>query len=202
MPSVLILFAHPKLEESRVHRVLLEAARSVPGVTVRDLYEEYPDFDVDVRAEQELLLAHRHVILQHPLYWYSCPALMKQWIDLVLEHGWAYGRGGTALEGKTMMSAVSSGGTREAYAHEGHNRRTIREFLYPFEQTARLCRMRWLPPYVVHGTHRATLPELDGHAGRYAQFLGVLARGEADLGVLETREYANGYAVETGEERS
>lgn len=202
MPSVLILFAHPRLEESRVHRALLGAARSVPGVTVRDLYEEYPDFDVDVRAEQELLLGHRHVILQHPLYWYSCPALMKQWIDLVLAHGWAYGRGGTALEGKTMMSALSSGGSREAYALEGHNRRTIREFLYPFEQTARLCRMRWLPPYVVHGTHRATHPELDVHAAGYAHFLGVLARGEADLGVLEAREYANGYDVETGEERS
>lgn len=191
MADVLVLFAHPMLEKSRVHRALLSAARGVPRVTVRDLYEEYPDFDVDVPAEKALLAAADVVVLQHPFYWYSCPALMKQWIDLVLEHGWAYGRGGTALQGKAMMNAVSSGGSREAYQHGGHNRRTIREFLFPFEQTARLCKMRWLAPYVVHGTHRAGPEGVEEHARAYGRLLAALAGGLLDLAALEEAEYAN-----------
>lgn len=191
MADVLVLFAHPMLEKSRVHRALLAAARGVPRVNVRDLYEEYPDFDVDVPAEKALLTAADVVVLQHPFYWYSCPALMKQWIDLVLEHGWAYGRGGTALQGKAMMNAVSSGGGRDAYRHGGYNMRTIREFLFPFEQTARLCKMRYLAPFVVHGTHRAGAEEVEEHARAYARLLGSLAGGALDLAAFEEAAYAN-----------
>ena len=68
------------------------------GVTFHDLYELYPDFDVQVEQEQELLISHDMIILQHPFYWYSCPPLLKQWIDLVLEHGWAYGKEGEFAE--------------------------------------------------------------------------------------------------------
>ena len=74
---------------------------------MHDLYEAYPDFDIDVRREQELLAAHEVIVLQHPFYWYSAPALLKEWQDLVLEHGWAYGSGGTALRGKALLSAPS-----------------------------------------------------------------------------------------------
>ena len=100
---VLILFAHPALEKSRVNRRLSAAVSSLPGVTFHDLYEAYPDFDVDVRREQELLGSHDLVVLQHPFFWYSIPPLLKQWIDLVLEHGWAYGSEGKALVGKEAV---------------------------------------------------------------------------------------------------
>ncbi|MHC5048843.1 MAG: NAD(P)H-dependent oxidoreductase, partial [Planctomycetota bacterium] len=101
---ILVLFAHPAFEKSRVNRRLVGAIEQLEGVTVNDLYESYPDFDVDVEREQELLVAHEVLVLQHPLYWYSAPALLKEWIDLVLEHGWAYGAGGDALLGKKAMS--------------------------------------------------------------------------------------------------
>jgi len=91
MPGVLVLFAHPALEKSRVNRRLAAAVADLPGVTLHDLYEAYPDFDVDVKREQDLLVAHDVLVVQHPFYWYSTPALVKQWEDLVLEHGWAYG---------------------------------------------------------------------------------------------------------------
>ncbi|HEY0271818.1 MAG TPA: NAD(P)H-dependent oxidoreductase, partial [Chitinophaga sp.] len=81
MKKILILFAHPVYERSRAQKVLAAAAQQVQGVTFRDLYERYPDFDVDVQKEQQLLLVHDVVILQHPLYWYSMPALLKQWMD-------------------------------------------------------------------------------------------------------------------------
>ena len=48
MARVLVLFAHPAFQKSRIHRELVVAARRVDGVTFHDLYEAYPDFDVDV----------------------------------------------------------------------------------------------------------------------------------------------------------
>jgi len=84
---VLILFAHPALEKSRVNRRLVAAVQGLEGVTFHDLYEAYPDFYIDVKHEQRLLEAHDIIAFQHPLYWYSTPSLLKEWQDLVLEHG-------------------------------------------------------------------------------------------------------------------
>ena len=120
--TILILFAHPALEKSRVNRRLVDAVRSLDGVTFHDLYEAYPEFDVDVRREQQLLEEHAVVVLQHPLFWYSTPALVKQWEDLVLEHGWAYGASGTALAGKPVLNVVTTGGPERAYSEESPGR--------------------------------------------------------------------------------
>lgn len=174
MARVLILFCHPALELSRVHRALRDHAAAVPDVTFHDLYEAYPDFDVDVRREQELLAAHDVVVVQFPLYWYSTPALLKQWEDLVLEHGWAYGREGRALRGKRWLSVVSAGGGEAAYQPDGLNRRTLRDFLAPLEQTARLCGMTYLPPLVVPGTHRMEAAGIAAAAEAYGRLLAAL----------------------------
>ena len=171
MASILVLFAHPALEKSRVHRRLLQAAAGLPGIYVHDLYEAYPDFDIDVRREQELLLTHQLVVLQYPLYWYSTPAILKQWMDLVLEHGWAYGRSGTRLRGKQLQVVTSAGGGEQAYQVGGFNQHPVSDFLFPIEQTARLCGMTWLPPYVVLGSHRMNLPEIDAAAAAYRRHL-------------------------------
>lgn len=181
MTRILLLFAHPALEKSRVHRRLLQRLPRLPGLTLQDLYEAYPDFDVDVRREQELLLAHDLIVFQHPFYWYSTPALLKQWQDLVLEHGWAYGSSGTALHGKQMTSVVTTGGSASAYGREGLNRFTVRELLAPIEQTARLCGMEYLPPYLVQGTHRMTDADIDAAATGYAATLAALYDGRVDI---------------------
>ncbi len=108
MAKLLILFAHPALEKSRVHSRMVDKIQRIPNVTFHDLYEEYPDFDIDVRREQKLLLSNDIIILQHPFYWYSSPAILKEWQDLVLEHKWAYGAGGTALTGKEERQTNSA----------------------------------------------------------------------------------------------
>jgi glutathione-regulated potassium-efflux system ancillary protein KefG len=178
---VLILFAHPALEKSRVNRRLVEAVRDLDGVTFHDLYEEYPAFFVDVRREQTLLSAHDVVVWQHPFYWYSTPALLKQWQDLVLEHGWAYGSGGVALRGKRLLSAITTGGGESAYQHGGHNRYTIRELLAPVDQTAHLCGMEYLPPFVAYGTHGMAASDVQRHAEDYRTVIVALRDGTLDL---------------------
>ena len=178
--AVLVLFVHPAVEKSRVNRFLLDAARDLPGVTCHDLYEAYPDFHVDVPREQELLAAHEVVVLQHPFYWYSCPALLKEWLDLVLEHGWAYGSSGHALRGKTLLSAVTTGGAEDAYCAAGYNHFTLLELLAPFAQTAALCGMEYLPPFAVHGTLKMPQATIDAHAADYARVLEALRDGRVD----------------------
>jgi glutathione-regulated potassium-efflux system ancillary protein KefG len=178
---ILVLFAHPALERSRVQTRLLEAPRTVEGVSLRDLYELYPDFDVDVDAEQAALLEHDVVVFQHPLHWYSAPPLVKQWQDLVLEHGWAYGQGGDALRGKLTFHVLSAGGRASAYRPEGMNRFTLGELLRPFEQTAFLCGMRWLPPYAIYGTHGLSDEDIEPHVAGYRRLLEAVRGGRLDL---------------------
>ncbi|MEO0407320.1 MAG: NAD(P)H-dependent oxidoreductase [Cyanobacteria bacterium P01_A01_bin.135] len=169
---ILILFAHPALEKSRVNRQLIRAAKSLDNVTLHDLYEAYPQFDINVAREQQLLVNHDIIVFQHPFYWYSSPALLKEWQDLVLEYGFAYGQDGTMLQGKKCFSAITTGGSKEAYCRQGYNYYSIRELLTPFEQTARLCGMEYLPPFVVHGTHQLNSTEdIAPHAENYRALL-------------------------------
>lgn len=177
MQGILIIFAHPLLEKSRVHTELARQAGKVHGVTVHDLYQQYPDFDIDIQREQSLLQSHDIIIWQHPVYWYSAPALLKQWQDMVLEHGWAYGHEGHQLDGKKIFNTLSTGGGAQVYQHEGLNRYTIHEFLRPFERTAGLCRMTYWPPFWIPGVHRMDLLQIAAYGRQYAELLTALATG-------------------------
>jgi glutathione-regulated potassium-efflux system ancillary protein KefG len=150
---------------------MVREIKNIPGITLNDLYEHYPDFDIDVKREQTLLLGHDIIIFQHPFYWYSTPAIIKQWFDLVLEHGWAYGKNGHQLKGKYVCNAISCGGSEQAYQNGGRNRLTIRQFLAPVEQTVLLCQMKYLPPFVVYGTHTLEMNNIETHAKSYAKML-------------------------------
>lgn len=185
--KILILFAHPRFERSINNSLLIRNISGIPGISFHDLYELYPDFNIDIDLEQKLLLEHQIIIWQHPFYWYSAPPLMKQWIDLVLAFGWAYGPGGGALQGKVIFNSITSGGQRTAYSREGHNRFTVRELLAPFEQTATLCKMSYLPPFAVHGTHKITRPELEKTAFLYRELL--LSLREDNFSPGEVSEY-------------
>jgi glutathione-regulated potassium-efflux system ancillary protein KefG len=191
MAKTLILFAHPRLEKSRSNNALLERIKPSPNLTFNDLYEAYPDFNIDLEREKELLLAHDVIIWQHPFYWYSCPPLLKQWIDLVLEFGWAYGPGGNALNGKIIFNAITTGGAGEAYQHEGRNRFTVREYLHPFDQTALLCKMNYLPPFAVQGTHRLSAEQLTVHADQYEKLLDLLQNDKLDLEAAKKAVFLN-----------
>lgn len=166
-PSILIIYAHPAPHASRVNRKLAQAASALPQVAVCDLYERYPDFFIDVQAEQALLAAADHVVFVHPIQWYSMPALLKEWVDVVLQPGWAYGKDGNALAGKTYWLVTTTGSGPEAYSAGGPHGRPFDDYLPQFRQTAALCGMRWEEPLVLHGAHLVDDAALDAHVAAF-----------------------------------
>ena len=174
--EIVVLVAHPELEASRANRRLMTAAEALqrrsPGrIAVRDLYALYPDYLIDVAAEQAALAPARLVVWQQPVRWYGMPPLLKLWCDEVLAFGWAYGPDGTALRGKDVWLVASTGGPEHSYRPDSYNRYFFDAFLPPYEQTAALCGMRFLPPLVLHGAHKASEAELAAHAETYARRL-------------------------------
>lgn len=156
MQRTLVIHAHPSPRRSVVVRSLLQTLEAVPHTTVRSLYHLYPDFDIDVAAEQAALVEAERVVWLAPVYWYSVPALLKHWFDQVLANGWAFGTGGTALRGKTAWWVASAGGSHADYTPNGVHQRPFADFIAPIEHTARFCGMHWLPPHVEHGGPKNT----------------------------------------------
>ena len=182
MARLLVYYAHPGHKHSSANRAMVAEARQVAGITFVDLYADYPRFEIDIDREQNRLLEHDVILFQFPLFWYSTPALLKEWEDLVLEHGWAYGKGGDKLMGKRMMLAITAAGPRDAYTERGYQHHPLRTFLAPLEQTARLCHMKFLPPYVLYASLRA--PDEDRvvpHALGYRRLLEALRDDRYDV---------------------
>jgi glutathione-regulated potassium-efflux system ancillary protein KefG len=178
--KILILFAHPAIHKSRANRELIKPIRKLKDITFHDLYEHYPDFYINVPREQRLLKKHDIIVLMHPFYWYSAPAILKEWQDLVLEHGFAYGEGGTALRNKLLFPVITTSGSAAAYQTTGRHRYTIEQFLKPIEQTAYLCGMKYLPPFVTHSALKLTLEEIIHQAARLKNTL-INLRDKTDI---------------------
>ena len=173
--EVLVIVAHPELDQSRANRRLLQAARALqrnspPGrLAVRDLYALYPDYLIDIAVEQAALKAAKLVVWQQPIRWYSMPPLLKLWLDDVLTFGWAYGPDGNALRGKDLWLVATTGGPEDSYRPDSYNRYFFDAFLPPYEQTAALCGMRFLPPLLLHGAHKVDEAEVAAHETVFAQ---------------------------------
>lgn len=191
--KILILFAHPAFHKSKANKVLLEGISDLKDVTFNDLYEAYPELDIDVKREQQLLEAHDVIIFQFPLFWYSTPAILKEWQDLVLEHGWAFGSKGDALKDKLFLCAITSGGPKVAYQVGSFHDHTLNQLLAPLKQTAKLCKMIPLPPYVVHGTHAIETNELLDARKHYFQLLKRISEGRLEVDKVQKLEYMNDY---------
>ncbi|MBE6476809.1 MAG: NAD(P)H-dependent oxidoreductase [Propionibacteriaceae bacterium] len=171
-----VLVFHPRLNAgSRVNARLAQAARAVEApdasVEVRDLYALYPDFRIDVEAEKAVLTAADRIVWQFPMYWYSTPALLKQWEDDVLEHGWAYGSTGTALHGKELGIAVSPGAPAERYDHSGAFHYTVTDLLRPLQATSNLIGTRFLQPFITTGAMAISDTDLEAQADAYSAWL-------------------------------
>lgn len=166
---ILIIYAHPWPTRSQANKRMLDAISVLPDIEVRSLYDRYPDFNIDIVAEQAALARASLVIWQHPMQWYSVPPLFKLWLDSVLSYGWAYGEKGTNLQGKALLWSVTTGGGDTHFnlgAHPGFD-----ILGQPLQATADYCGMEWLEPFVVHDTFISDEQRLDADAQRYFQRL-------------------------------
>ena len=189
MARLIVYYAHPGHKYSHVNRYMAQAASAVSGITFVDLYRDYPRFDVNVVIEQQRLLDHDVILFQFPMFWYSTPSLIKEWQDLVLEHGFAYGAGGDKLERKHMQLAVTAAGPEEAYTPGGYQHHKIRTFLTPLEQTARLCKMHFPAPYVLYASLRAPGAGLvEPHVNGYRELLEAIRDDRYDFAAAEERD--------------
>lgn len=159
------------MNESIVNKAWVKRLEEEADVTVHDLYREYPDFQIDVTREQKLVEEHDRIVLQFPFYWYSAPALMKEWIDAVLTYGWAYGSGGTKLHGKELLIATSTGSPAEAYQAGGKNHYAMSELLKPFQATSNLIGTTFLPAFIEHGVRTLDEEGVGLSAERLADYI-------------------------------
>ncbi|WED23579.1 NAD(P)H-dependent oxidoreductase [Vibrio sp. JC009] len=201
--KVLVLYAHPSQHRSEVNQPLFEAARQISEVTAVDLYAEYPTLNINIEREQNRLIEHDVIIFQFPLFWYSTPAILKEWQDLVLEYGFAYGHTATALKGKTFLCALSAGGKEDAYQAEGFNHFTINELLRPMEQMANITGMNYLPPFALFGSRTAAEEgRIEEHVAQWVRFLYALVGDEIDLNAARKVDKLNRHldTIITGDE--
>ncbi len=169
-PKVLVIYAHPEPHHSIANQVMIKKIASLEHVSILDLYATYPDFFIDVQAERQRLLAHDVIVFQHPLYMYSCPSLLKEWMDRILAKGFAFGNK-SALKGKVWRSVITTGGSVDAFGEQGYNRYPLNDILQPFELTAALCCMHWIDPLVLYWSRNVSDVERYQHAEQYRQWL-------------------------------
>jgi len=178
---IVIIYAHPYPRHSRANNALLDALEGMDSVQVRSLYDLYPDFSIDVAAEQQALAAARLVIWQHPLHWYGSPALFRLWMDKVLQYGWAYGRDAGVLSGKDVMWTVTTGGDEGNFSCCGENH--LGMLGQPLRSAGEQCGMRWLEPFSLHGVTALSQDQLAGAGTRYREQLEALIRQYTNDGV-------------------
>lgn len=148
--KTIVIVAHPNIEESTVNKAWIEAlTKESPDVKIHNIYKAYPDWNIDVTAEQLQLEGYDKIVFQYPFYWYSMPPLLKKWFDEVFAYGWAYGGNGGKLAGKNFGLAVSTGGLESAYAEDFYGE--ISALVKPIEATAKFVKANYESLHVFHG---------------------------------------------------
>ncbi|MCM3631211.1 NAD(P)H-dependent oxidoreductase [Paenibacillus glycanilyticus] len=174
MRKSLVIVAHPNLDNSRVNKIWLNELTQYPDlITINDLYANYPDFQINVMREQQLVEQHDRIIFQFPFYWYSSPPLLKKWMDDVLTYGWAFTSKGSKLRGKELALAISIGGSERDYSQSEDEMYTINELLSPFHATSNLIETIFLEPFTLYSTDRKSDAELQNSAKLYANYVNM-----------------------------
>ncbi len=146
MPSnVLMILAHPKIEQSIANKHISNIISASDNTEVRNLTVLYPNFKIDVKAEQEALLNADIIVFQYPLFWYGVPSLLKEWIDSVFTFGFAFGKGGYQLEGKKIIVSFTTGSSVKDYPED-----VVEKIVFPFKGLANYCKMEYLTTLVSH----------------------------------------------------
>ncbi len=164
-----IIYAQPQKEQSRANKALIDAVTQLPDVNVNDIYVNYPDFQIDAQAEQELLLKATTIICQYPIHWNHSPALLNLWFEKVFTYGWAYGQGAEALKGKRLLWVATAAGEEKNYQEENTQHLTLAQLASPLQQTAEFCGLEWLEPIVLYSSEKRTDDEMKNAGELYKQ---------------------------------
>ena len=144
MKKVLVVSGHTDLKNSVANSTILGILKEkLPGAEFDLLDSLYPDFRIDVKAEQEKLLNADVIVLQFPIYWFSMPSLLERWIEDVFLHGWAYGSTGDRLKGKVLIDSYTTGSPETASQKNGPVGHTMDEFLIKTPVIAGFCGMKY-----------------------------------------------------------
>lgn len=159
--KTLVIIIHPTMENSLINKRWKEELEKFPEkLTVHDLYEAYPDGNINIEKEQKMIEAYGNIIFQFPFYWFSSPPLLKKWFDEVLVYGWAFGsKSGYKLKDKKIALALSTGIDKQGYSESGKYKYTINELLRPFELTFEYIKADYKKPFVYYGSEEETLQE-------------------------------------------
>ncbi|WP_346984420.1 NAD(P)H-dependent oxidoreductase [Chryseobacterium sp. POE27] len=149
----LIILGHPNIEQSLANKTIIkELEQSDLEIEIRSLAQLYPDYKIDIKAEQEALLKHKNIVFQYPVYWYNMTAILKLWFDMVLEYQFAYGSKGDKLKGKNFIPSFTVGAPESEYHTLGEHHFRVYEFCKNLEQTAYYTQMNYINPFYFHGT--------------------------------------------------
>lgn len=143
--NVLMILAHPNIEKSIANKYISNIINELHHTEIRNLNKLYPDFNIDVKSEQEALLKADVLIFQYPLFWYGVPSLLKEWIDSVFTYGFAFGKGNYKLEGKKIIVSFTTGSSNKDYPED-----VIEKIVFPFKGLASYCKMEYLNTFISH----------------------------------------------------
>lgn len=144
MKKVLVISGHTDLATSVANKTILDTiGQYLPETEIVKLDTLYPDFKIDVDAEQQRLLKADIIVLQFPIFWYSAPSILERWIEETFRHGFSHGSTGNKLKGKKMILSFTTGAPQEMYSHKGAMGYTIEEFLPCYKATCNLCQMEF-----------------------------------------------------------
>ena len=165
--KILVIYSHAYPETSKAGNAILEVFQATPSFEVRNLDALYPDLGkIDVVAEQQALLEADVIIFQHPIFWFGVPAALKRWMEVVLQHGFAYGTDGDKLHGKKFIHSFTAASGADTYA--GELGRAVRA---PIEASALYCGMAYVQAFPLYGQLTLTNPNVAQEAKAHAEKL-------------------------------
>ena len=165
--KILVIYSHAYPETSKAGNAILEVFQATPSFEVRNLDALYPDLGkIDVVAEQQALLEADVIIFQHPIFWFGVPAALKRWMEVVLQHGFAYGTDGDKLHGKKFIHSFTAASGADTYA--GELGRALRA---PIEASALYCGMEYVQAFPLYGQLTLTNPNVAQEAKAHAEKL-------------------------------
>ncbi|MBB6499841.1 NAD(P)H-dependent oxidoreductase [Pedobacter cryoconitis] len=171
--KTLVIIIHPDLENSVINKRWIEELKKYPEkYELHDLHNLYPD-KINIEQEQQLIENHDKIIFQFPFYWFNCPPLFKEWLDVVLTYGWAYGSTSPyKLANKKIALGITAGINEEDYTASGRYKYTMEHLTAPFELTFDYVKADYKSFFTFYGAeHNARTERIEKSAKDYISFI-------------------------------